>query len=123
MQVVHIQHHARSVKGRGLACRKLGKPARALLGVDIVEGTTVLTDLSRRQIAAAVGISTGYLNAALRLSSSEREAVRRGLRPLVEARASTKRLLPARDRLAAIVNEIGVDETMSLLTSAKLLAA
>jgi hypothetical protein len=89
MKVVSISHPpVRSVKGRGLACRKLSKPARALLGVDIIEGTTNITDLSHRQVAATVGVSIAYLSAALRLAPAEREAVRRGLRPLVEPRWS-----------------------------------
>lgn len=123
MKIVNLLHSvARSVKGRGLACRKLSKPARALLGVDIVEGTTTITDLSHKQVAAIVGVSIGYLNAAQRLTPAEREAVRRGLRPLVEPRVPAT-LPAARERLAAIVNEIGVDATMALLTSNERAAA
>jgi hypothetical protein len=112
----------RSVKGRGLACRKLSKPARALLGVDVIEGTTTITDLSHKQIAATVGVSVGYLNAALRLTPAEREAVRRGLRPLVEPRVPAAQPA-ARERLAAIVDEIGVDATLALLAGNERAAA
>jgi hypothetical protein len=127
MKIVRISHPpVRSVKGRGLACRKLSKPGRALLGVDIIEGTTSITDLSHKQIAATVGVSLGYLNAALRLTAAEREAVRRGLRPLVEPRAPAAQPAAqpaARERLAAIVDEIGVDATMALLAGNERVAA
>jgi hypothetical protein len=112
----------RSVKARGLACRKLSKPARALLGVDIIEGTTSITDLSHKQIAATVGGSLGYLNAALRLTSVEREAVRHGLRPLIEPRIPTAQPT-ARERLAEIVDEIGVDATLAMLAGDERAAA
>jgi hypothetical protein len=115
MKIVSISHPpVRSVKGRGLACRKLSKPARALLGVDIIEGTTAITDLSHKQIAATVGVSVSYLNAAQRLTPAEREAVRRGLRPLVEPRVSAAQL-SAHERLAAIVDEISIDAALGLL--------
>ena len=116
MKVISISHPpVRSVKGRGLACCKLSKPERALLGVDIIEGT-------HKQIAATVGVSLGYLNAALRLTSVEREAVRHGLRPLIEPRIPTAQPT-ARERLAEIVAEIGVDNILTLLAGNERAAA
>jgi hypothetical protein len=102
-----------AVRGRGLAFRKLSKGARALLAAEIHEGTVVLSDLSVKQLAAIVGCSSAYVHAALRASPLEREAVRRGLRPLVQAHAPTG----PQERLSKIVDEIGLDRTINLLAS------
>jgi hypothetical protein len=109
----------KTIRGRGLALRKLGKAQRALLAADIARGEVMLTDLSIRQIAAAVGVSVAYAHAALRLSALEREGVRRGLRPLVQQHA------PAgpRERLAKLVDEIGIDAALDLLAQTQAAAA
>jgi hypothetical protein len=103
----------KTVRGRGLAIRKLGKAQRAVLGAEILEGTVTLTDLSAKQVAAAVGVSTTYLNAALRASTLHREAVQRGLRPLAESHVKAS----AERRLAKIVAEIGVDRVLTTLAA------
>jgi len=107
------------IRGRGLPCRKLSKAARALLAAEIKEGAIMLTDMSVRQIAATVGVSVGYVNAALKASPLHREAVRRGLRPLVEPRAKAG----PQERLAKIVDEIGVESVLSLLAAEEKTAA
>jgi hypothetical protein len=114
MTVVQLPHPAvpgKTIRGRGLAARKLGKTARALLIADIVEGTVVLSDLSVKQLAGAVGVSVGYASAAIHLTPAEREAVRRGLRPLVQPHAPAS----PQERLEKIVGEIGLDRTIDLL--------
>jgi hypothetical protein len=125
MKVVAISQPAacasspKLIRGRGLPARKLSKPSRALLGAEIKEGAIMLTDMSVRQIAAVLGVSPGYINAALTASPLHREAVRRGLRPLVDphAKASPEK------RLAKIIGEIGADAVLSLLASEEKTAA
>jgi hypothetical protein len=114
MTVIQLPQPAapgKAIRGRGLAARKLNKTSRALLVADIAEGSVVLADMSVRQLASAVGVSIAYAHAALRLAPIDREAVRRGLRPLVQPHA------PAgpQERLAKIVDEIGLDKTLDLL--------
>jgi hypothetical protein len=98
---------------------KLGKAQRAVLGAEIKEGAVVLTDMSARQIAAVVGVSVGYIAAALKTSPSQREAVRRGLRPLIEPHAPAS----PQERLNKIVDEIGVDGVLSMLAASEKTAA
>jgi hypothetical protein len=105
----------KAVKGRGLVARKLGKAARAVLVAEVAEGSVTLTDLSLRQIAAVVGVSTAYAGAALKLTPAQRDAVRRGQRPLVEPHVRSAPLTP-QARLEQIVGEIGVNETIETLT-------
>jgi hypothetical protein len=122
MTVLQLPHPARpgkSIRGRGLGVRKLSKAGRALLAADIAEGATTLSDLSIRQIAAVVGVSVAYVHRALRASPLEREAVRRGLRPLVQPHAPAT---PA-ERLTKIVHEIGHAQVASLLTQVERKAA
>jgi hypothetical protein len=112
MNVVQIPQPPRTgkcVRGRGLPLRKLGKAARAVLAAEIMEGLVTLTDLSVRQIAAVIGVSVAYISAALKLTPAQRDAVRRGLRPLVEPHARPAPLT-AQARLEQIVGEIGVNE-------------
>jgi hypothetical protein len=90
---------------------KLGKAQRALLGAEAKEGFLTLTDMSVRQLASVFGVSPGYIAAALKASPLHREAVRRGLRSLVEPHPKTG----AQERLGKIVEEIGVDGVLSLL--------
>jgi hypothetical protein len=104
------------IKGRGLALRKLTKAQRALLVRDIVTGAVTLADLSIRQLAAAVGVSTAYAHTATRLSDSEYEKVRRGLRSLVQPKLPAPPLTP-RERFEQVVAEIGHDEALTWLAA------
>jgi hypothetical protein len=112
----------KAVRRCGLPLRKLGKAARAALAAEIVEGSVTLSDLSARQLAAVVGVSVAYVAAALKLTPAQRDAVRRGQRPLVEPHV---RLAPltAQARLEQIVAEIGADKTLALLLNTQQNAA
>jgi hypothetical protein len=92
---------------------KLSKTERALLGADILDGITLLQNLTTTQVAAAVGVSPSYVQAARRLAPLARAAVEHGQRPLVQPRAT--RTADPVERLAEIVAEIGVDQTLDLL--------
>jgi hypothetical protein len=54
---------------------------------EIVEGAVLLIDPSKKQVAAMLGISTTYLDAALKIGTHRRTAVRGGLLPLIEPHA------------------------------------
>ena len=107
------------VRGRCLPLFKLGKAQRAVLGAELKEGSVVLTDMSVRQIAAVVGVSTGYITAALKSSPLQREGVRRGLRPLIEPHAKAG----PEQWLAKLINEIGIDGVRSMLAGKEKTAA
>jgi hypothetical protein len=92
---------------------KLSKTERALLGADILDGITLLQNLTTTQVAAAVGVSPSYVQAARRLAPLERAAVEHGQRPLIQPRAT--RTADPVERLAEIIAEIGVDQTLDLL--------
>src|SRR5262249_61445175 len=104
---------AKVIRGRGLSARKLGKANLALLAAEIKEGSVVLIDLSARQLASVVGCSPGYVTTALRTSPLRREAVRRGLRPLVEPRPKAG----PEERLGKIGGEDGNDGVLPLVAS------
>ena len=104
------------------AHRKLSKSARALLAADIVEGNVTLSDMSVRQIAAVVDVSVAYAHTALHMPSTEREKVRRGLRPLVQPKAPAPPLSP-QERIGQVVAEIGYDATLTLLVTNSMDAA
>jgi hypothetical protein len=104
---------ASAVKGKGLSARRLNKSARALLGAGIRKGEVSLTDLSIRQIAAVCEVCPRYVTAALKTTALEREAILRGLRPLVVPKAKAS----PEARLAKIVEEIGVDGVLEHLVA------
>jgi hypothetical protein len=114
--------HPTPIKGRGLACRKLSKTGKALLGAELKKGAVALTDLGVKQIASLVGVSPSYVHRALRLTPAQKEDVRRGLRPLVQPHAPT--VMPpkqdVRERLDQIVSEIGLNNTLELLAASEM---
>jgi hypothetical protein len=91
----------KAVKGRGLVAQKLGKAARAVLVAEVAEGSVTLTDLSLRQIAAVVGVSTAYAGAALKLTASleKPRSSRRSLTRPKRMRISSRRLQSRADSM------------------------
>jgi hypothetical protein len=98
-------------RGRGLPARKLSKVQLAVLAAETKEAAAILNDWSNGQLSAVFGVSVTYIAAALKASPAQREAVRRGLRPLVEPHAPAS----ARERLGKLVAEIGFDGVLNLL--------
>jgi DNA-binding transcriptional regulator YiaG len=97
--------------------RTLSKAQRAILGAKIKDGQLDL-GLTNKQFAAKIGVSVTYLAAAEKLSANEQQAVWDGWRPLIRPKA---RLVPGpQERLAAIVDEIGLDRVLNLLNSFEL---
>jgi hypothetical protein len=93
--------------------RNRPKAVRACTGADILVG---LKPLTPKLVAAAMGVSLGYLAVACRLPPEQRKLVREGLRPLVLPRRPVKVTTPE-GRFADIVAEIGVDAVLGLLAS------
>jgi hypothetical protein len=112
---------------------KLTKAARAVLGAEIIAGEHDLRPTTKL-VANAVGCSVGYLQAAKKLTPAERQAVRRGERPLIlphtpatpvkplvmpPVAPATPPVLPvtadARHQLDRLVKEIGFDAVLNLL--------
>jgi hypothetical protein len=97
--------------------RTLSKAQRAILGAKVKDGQLDLR-LTNKQLAAEIGCSVTYLAAAEKLSANEQQAVWDGWRPLIQPKA---KLVPGpQDRLAAIVDEIGLDRTVNLLNAFEL---
>jgi hypothetical protein len=127
----------RVVDAHGLPHLRASKAARACLAADIVDGLAVLQNPTWRLAAAACGVSIASVAHALRLGPEQRQAVRKGQRPLVLPRkpsaspaitsVSTPVITPvtmgARERLDQIVAEIGLDATLTLLVNNERVAA
>jgi hypothetical protein len=120
---------------------RASKAVKACAAADAVDGLAVLQNYTLRLAATAYGVSIGSVARARRLSPEQRQAVRRGQRPLVLLRApsappalpmpSTTPATPpvpptvmsARERLGAIINEIGLSATLDLLAASEKAAA
>jgi hypothetical protein len=116
---------------------RISKAAKACDAADAVNGLTKLGNPTVRVAAVTWGICTSLVARALRLTPAQREAVRRGERPLVLPRdPSVPATLPtapatppaplvvmgARERFTAIVDEIGIDTALALLATEKIAA-
>jgi hypothetical protein len=117
------------------------KAAKACNAADVVDGLAVLQNPTLRLAATAYGVSIGSVARARRLTPEQRQAVRRGQRPLILPRApttpptlpvpSTVPAIPpvppitmsARERLDEIVSEIGLGATLDLLAATEKVAA
>jgi hypothetical protein len=131
----------RVVDAHGLLHVRASKAAKACDAADVVDGLAVVQVSTLRLAAAAYGVSIGSVARARRLSPEQRQAVRQGKRPLILPRApSAPPMLPvpatppvppvitpvimgARERLANIVNELGLDAVLNLLAATEKIAA
>jgi hypothetical protein len=106
----------KTINARSLPHKKLPKPARSVLGANMLGGFVRPENLTRAMMAAIVGVSVTYLDIASRLTPEQRAAVLRGERTLFMPR--TKPALPKPEKkLAEVVAEIGVDQTLALLAA------
>jgi hypothetical protein len=99
----------RTVDVRSLLNKKLPKAARACDAADLLDGFAILLTTSRL-VATVSGISTSSVTRARRLTPEQRDAVRRGERPL-----SLPRRVNPQELLSQIVDEIGLDRVRNLL--------
>jgi hypothetical protein len=70
--------------------QKLSKTMRAILAAEVLDGNLPLMNLTRDMVARAVGVSTGYVDAARRLTPEQRREVARGKRSLVRKTAPAR---------------------------------
>ena len=108
----------RVVDAHSLPHYKLSKAARACLAADILDGRLTLQGLTIKLVAAAVGVSEGYVAAALRVSPEQRELVRQERRPLVLPRR-TAALPSPQKRFADLIEEIGITQALHLLVESE----
>jgi hypothetical protein len=135
----------RVVDAHSLLHLRASKSARACDAADAVDGFAVVQNPTLRLAAAAWGVSIGSVARALRLTPEQRQAVRRGQRPLILPRApsappvalpaqpvpSTTPTTPpavpvvmtARERLDALVGELGLNTVLDLLAASEKVAA
>ena len=105
-----------SVDPHSLAHKAMSKAVRAVLGAEILDGRIPLMNPTIGMVAQAAGVSASYVAAARRLSPDQRQAVARGLRPLVARRAATS-ALSVEQRLRMIVSELGIGGTLEALAA------
>jgi hypothetical protein len=105
---------------------RASKSAKACDAADVVDGLAVVQNFTLRLAAAAYGVSIGSVARARRLTPEQRQAVRRGERPLILPRTPSAPPVPAtpaippvimgpRERLNEIVAEIGLNGVLDLL--------
>jgi hypothetical protein len=99
----------RTVDARSLLNKKLPKAARACDAAELLDGLAVLLPTSQL-VATVSGISTSSVTRARRPTPEQRDAVRRGERPL-----SLPRRVNPQKLLSQIVDEIGLDRVQNLL--------
>jgi hypothetical protein len=123
----------RVVDAHSLPNRKVPVATRACDAADVADGITDLQNLTNRLIAMAHGVSLSSLAAALRLTPAQRDAVRRGERPLVLPVKSAPLSLPrpavagaeqsVEQRLKDLATEMGVAEALEMLVKIELSSA
>jgi hypothetical protein len=127
----------RVVDPHGLLHMRASKSAKACDAADVIDGLAVLQNPTLRLAAAAYGVSIGSVARARRLTPEQRQAVRKGQRPLILPATSSAppappvSAMPAappvivgpRERLDDIVAEIGLNATLDLLAATEKVAA
>jgi hypothetical protein len=115
----------KTIDAHSVLNRKSPKSAKACDAADVVDGHAALQNPTIRLVAAAFGVSVGYVLAARRLTPTQREAVRNGWRPLILPRSTPALPAPVspQERLAGIVAELGVTGTLNALASIERAAA
>jgi hypothetical protein len=130
------------VDAHGLLHKRASKAVKACDAADAADGRIIVQNLTLKLLAAAYGVSVGYVVHARRLTPEQRQAVRRGERSLILPRApSAPPALPVpstvlartpvinpvimspRERLDAIVAEIGTDGVLNMLAAMEKVAA
>jgi hypothetical protein len=125
----------RVVDAHGLLHLRVSKAAKACDAADAVDGLAILGNPTLKLAAVAFGVSVGSVARARRLTPEQRSAVRQKQRPLVLPPALPVPtvvpapspippvIMDARERLQAIVNELGLNATFDLLVANERVAA
>ena len=128
VNVTAITAAPRVVDSHGLLHMRVPKAAKACDAADVVDGLAILGNPTLKLAAVAYGVSIGSVARALRLTPEQREAVRKGQRPLILPAIPPAPPVPAippippvitpvvmgpRERLDQIVAEIGLDATLT----------
>ena len=126
----------RVVDAHSLLHRQASKSAKACDAADVLDGLAVVQNFTLRLTAAAYGVSIGSVARARRLTPEQRQAVRKGQRPLILPATSSAPPAPVsampaappvivgpRERLDEIVAEIGLSATLDLLAATEKVAA
>jgi len=79
----------RQITGRNIAHSVRSAQQRAVLGAELLEGSTVLIKPTLLQAAEVVGVCAAYVRAARQMSPAERIGVIAGTRSLLEPRVIT----------------------------------
>ena len=95
---------------------KDSKAVRACNAADCSYGQVLLVNPTLKVLVTAFNVSVAYITAAKRLSADERDAVRRGERPLVIPQP-TPRVADPLARVGALVEELGVSQLLSLVVA------
>jgi hypothetical protein len=109
----------RVVDAHSLLHLQASPAAKACLAADWLDGVAIVQNPTLRLAATAYGVSLGSVARARRLTPEQRDAVKRGHRPLILPRIPMPVVAPAtpRERLARIVAEVGIDGVLELLTA------
>jgi hypothetical protein len=91
---------------------KDSKAACACNAADCSDGQVLLVNPTLKVLATAYNVSVAYITAAKRLSADERDAVRRGERPLIIPRPAPQTASPT-ELVGALVDEFGVEVVLS----------
>jgi hypothetical protein len=131
----------RVVDAHGLLHKRASKSTKACDAADAADGHVIVQNPTLRLLAAAYGVSISSVVLARRLSPEQRQAVRRGKRPLFVPHAPSSPPAPpmpstvpatppvppvvmgARERLGKIVDEIGMNAVLDLLAANERTAA
>jgi hypothetical protein len=123
------------VDAHGLLHKRASKAAKACDAADAADGRIIVQNLTLKLLAAAYGVSVGYVVHARRLTPEQRQAVRRGQRPLIPPQAPATPSTPsiptavpatppgppvvmdAKERLKRIIDELGADIVFDLLVA------
>jgi len=129
MVTTQSSNGASALSARSLVnSKKLTKAARAILSAEILAGECALKP-TVKLVAAALGTSVAYVQAAKKLTPNQRQAVRTGLRPLIVPHAAPAMPVPTAPPvsverlLASIVDKIGVNGVLDLLAVSEKAAA
>jgi hypothetical protein len=120
----------RIVDAHSLLHRQDPLAAKACDAADWMDGLVVVQNPTLRLAAVAYGVGLGSVARARRLVPEQRDAVRRGRRPLIMPRKAIAPTLATpmitsdpREMLASVIDQVGVDGALSLLAAYEKVAA